>query len=175
MSLLTKDLLTKLLNRWKKHNQDYYMCHELARVVKGPDYDMEGFKEIPEVAEFSALLFAQEKTSYDGGCWHTTHAKKLAWLEELVASMPDTKPRRDYVADHARRTLRRLGMTAEQAKKFVERMPAEKRSGLSRTLPERWYYLQDSFRFSSSPEGFDYWNDVRVLVEANRQRAVGAA
>jgi hypothetical protein len=80
------------------------------------------------------------------------------WADDLSLT-PHPKPRRDYVADHARRTLRRYGMTAEQAAKFVANLPPERRSAYSRDLPEDWS-MTASFIWNDSPEGFDYWWDA---------------
>jgi hypothetical protein len=92
---------------------------------------------------------------------------------------PKAKPKRDYVADHARRSLRTAGLTPEQAAKFVENAKKLKPygavpdhvigtnkvtghidlSGLSRmTQPGRVAdVLGYAFSWGASPEGTAYW------------------
>lgn len=76
------------------------------------------------------------------------------------------KPKRDYVKDHARRTLRKAGLTEEQAAKFVKNYEAEKDlplSELSRKIPRGLSLVEmlyRSFVWDGTPEGFGYWNSV---------------
>ena len=80
--------------------------------------------------------------------------------------------KRDYVADHMRRTLRReAGMTIEQAAKFTANTPPELRGKYSRKLPgkhstEFMWRFSLSFDWEYSPEGFDYWESVYTAVTA---------
>lgn len=70
------------------------------------------------------------------------------------------KPKRDYVSDHMRRTLRKAGLTKEEAAKFTANTPAEKRSAFSRKLPKWPMISTRSFSWDDSPEGFEYWYDI---------------
>lgn len=90
---------------------------------------------------------------------------------------------RDYVADHARRTLRKAGLTAEQAAKFVKNCqtlqvywPSPETpvkdgkvdlSKLSRELPAGVAparLVADAFRWNESPEGNAYWVEVHKAL-----------
>lgn len=87
------------------------------------------------------------------------------------------KPKRDYVKDHARRTLRKAGLTDEQARKAVDNAAKcggrVQLSAISRELPKdrspasQW--IQGAFLWDGSPEGFGYWDRLRdSLVAAGK-------
>lgn len=76
---------------------------------------------------------------------------------------------RDYVADHARRTLRRAGLSKEEARKFVENCKKSPRcdpeydlSRYSRQLPSGSLSLcvLCAFDWSWTPEGHEYWEGI---------------
>ena len=86
--------------------------------------------------------------------------------------------KRDYVADHARRTLRRAGLTTEQARQFVrncKRQALNARvysatgfmwrcdlSEYSRKLPYTSVSrtIDSAFLWEGSQEGWQYWCDL---------------
>lgn len=89
----------------------------------------------------------------------------------------EAKPKRDYVADHARRTLRKFGLTKEEAAAFVaevqknggnnhswetyERMRFSL-SDLSRNVPAALgnEVVDRAFSWGGSSKGYDYWYSV---------------
>jgi len=80
--------------------------------------------------------------------------------DELELYVP--KPKRDYVADHARRTLRKAGLTKEEAAAFVRNNKEYDLSTFSRALPESAEdVLLKAFAWHESPEGLAYWNALR--------------
>lgn len=77
----------------------------------------------------------------------------------------EAAPKRDYVADHARRTLRAAGLSKDEAAKFVANMVAQpaackvRPSALSRKLPYALHeFIRSAFLWSQTPEGFAYWD-----------------
>lgn len=96
---------------------------------------------------------------------------------ELVAGK-----KRDYVADHARRTLRKAGLTAKQAKEFVQNVQTQKHSEdvgdegnlskYSRALPGGLRNcLAWAFTWGITPQGHDYWQAIHnnISKEENAQ------
>lgn len=78
------------------------------------------------------------------------------------------KAKRDYVKDHARRTLRAAGLTDGEARAFVanytgsveRELPLSK---FSRKLPRELSLvdvLYRSFVWDGTPQGFAYWSSV---------------
>lgn len=97
------------------------------------------------------------------------------------------KVRRDYVADHARRTLRAAGLTKEEAADAVNTIVKNGRllnttyiqslSDISRKLPHPGYgslqtalerFIRTTFSWSASRLGWDYWNDRADAIHAAR-------
>lgn len=86
----------------------------------------------------------------------------------------ETTKKRDYVADHARRSLRKLGLTKQEAAAFVRNVQERGRvdghrnfslSQLSRKA-ERIDLLH-GFYWGESKEGYPYWSAIydRLLQE----------
>lgn len=74
------------------------------------------------------------------------------------------KPKRNYVRDHARRTLRAAGLTDAEARKFVVNYRGPyPLSAFSRKLPgdkTLVQHLYEGFVWDLSPEGFGYWSNI---------------
>lgn len=73
-------------------------------------------------------------------------------------------PKRDYVADHARRTLRKAGLSAEEARKVVQYWghPECSLSALSRNLPAPLSaLLVEAFTWKDTAEGSHYWSSIQ--------------
>lgn len=73
------------------------------------------------------------------------------------------KPKRDYVADHARRTLRKAGLSKDEARRAVANWDSGNYplSSLSRKLPEPLStVLLGAFVWGVSPEGLRYWAEI---------------
>lgn len=88
----------------------------------------------------------------------TPDGKTGAWLVDQVEF---AKPPRDYVADHARRTLRKAGLSKKDAHRVVEEIAKSKNfdlSRFSRTLPYSVSCIIESgFAWFTTPEGGQYW------------------
>lgn len=113
---------------------------------------------------------------YSSGSTATDRGGAFPHVElELVVE----KPKRDYVADHARRTLRKAGLTKEQAKNFVgavgewptgsklDAVSTENRLDLSKlSRSTRGLKLSDIVGYGiawwASPQGFDYWSALHA-------------
>lgn len=86
---------------------------------------------------------------------------------------------RDYVADHARRSLRKLGLTKQEAAAFVrncQTMPPDSHTDASERYDLSHMSRQASpddiecgFTWSDSPEGHEFWSGVfgRVYGEVS--------
>lgn len=85
-------------------------------------------------------------------------------MGEHAVAQKAAKPKRDYVADHMRRTLRKAGLTALEAKQFTENTPAEKRHAFSRKLPRYPMQSNKSFEWATSPEGWNYWRALGMRL-----------
>ena len=92
----------------------------------------------------------------------TGHVGAFAYGDLTLA-----KPQRDYVADHARRSLRKLGLTKQEAAAFVRNVQECSRvsghstfslSQLSRKA-ERIDLLH-GFYWGESKEGYPYWAEI---------------
>lgn len=94
----------------------------------------------------------------------------------------EAKPKRDYVADHARRTLRKFGLTKEEAAAFVAEVQKHggnnhswaKRelvrfslSDLSRNVPAALgnEVVAHAFSWGGSSKGYDYWDSVNNRLQ----------
>lgn len=121
-------------------------------------------------------MIVQRPFSHGAGV-HALHPKSGeggfndAELELCPAEKPKVK--RDYVADHARRTLRKAGLTALQAKQFVQNVlaynpeqtakygPSAQLSKYSRNLPDTLARcIDDAFRWIDTPQGREYWDNI---------------
>ena len=85
-----------------------------------------------------------------------------------------TTTKRDYVADHARRSLRKLGLTKQEAAAFVRnvqecgRMPRYITFSLSQlSRKAERVDLLHGFYWAESKEGYQYWSaiDDRLIRE----------
>lgn len=93
-----------------------------------------------------------------GGGW--SKGVRDGWLP---CRFEKIKPKRDYVADHARRTLRKAGLSAEEARRAVANWNGTTHplSSLSRKLPAPLsMVLLGAFTWSESPEGVRYWVEI---------------
>lgn len=81
---------------------------------------------------------------------------RLAEDYELVAGK-----KRDYVADHARRTLRKAGLSKQDAALFVKNLQEQNPTAVSlysRNVPASFCAgALDGFLWSDSPQGHGYW------------------
>lgn len=91
----------------------------------------------------------------DGRCWSVS-------ADDFELYYP--KPRRDYVADHMRRTLRAAGLTKDEASRFTKNTPRERRSAFSRNIPDGGWRPAGSFYWGESPEGYKFWYEVYARV-----------
>jgi hypothetical protein len=110
------------------------------------------------------LWIHEDGTRRIGSCEYTEGAED-GWRScrfELVREQE--KAPRDYVADHARRTLRKAGLSKEEAAAVVrnwDRTGKYKLSQLSRKLPIRLSkVIAVAFTWDGSPEGSGYWRDI---------------
>lgn len=81
---------------------------------------------------------------------------------ELVPEQKQKAPR-DYVADHARRTLRKAGLSREEAAALVRNWAHEtvQLSQLSRKLPDTLSaIILGAFVWDTSTEGFECWSNI---------------
>lgn len=90
--------------------------------------------------------------------------------EVRAALAASGKPKRDYVKDHARRTLRRLGLSKVEAKQFVKNYDCQdpSLSEFSRGLPKDYKNLTEAvyrgFLWDESPQGHAYWFAIAERV-----------
>lgn len=101
----------------------------------------------------------------------------MSEIKTAVSDQPKVK--RDYVADHARRTLRAAGLSKDEAAKFVANMLAQpeacavRPSAISRKLPKPLKdFIYYAFLWDTSNEGFNYWNDISVKL--NKEASANA-
>lgn len=90
------------------------------------------------------------------------------------------KAKRDYVADHARRTLRAAGLSKTEAANFVSALAEAgqtwdvKLSQLSRKLPDRLsVVIRGAFSWADSVQGDDYWDNI-VRREEEKEATANA-
>ena len=85
---------------------------------------------------------------------------------------------RDYVADHARRTLRKAGLSKEEARQVVENWGSSvPLSSFSRKVPAVFsdvgpaQFLWAGFTWDQTPQGHEYWFKIakRIEKEQNAQ------
>lgn len=101
--------------------------------------------------------------------------KAASGEETLVAECEiELQVKRDYVADHARRTLRKAGLSKEEAAAVVRNWASQDHtlSQLSRSLPAALSsIIISAFSWGGSPEGFDYWNAIFVRESQEEMNA----
>lgn len=111
-----------------------------------------------------------------GGGW--SKGVRDGWLPHRFEKI---KPKRDYAADHARRTLRAFGFNKKHAAMIVQALqhpdtrpyedyPLPTISGLSRKVPGVYAYpgheltpgdfLLHAFTWNTAPEGPDVWSQI---------------
>jgi hypothetical protein len=155
-SLLTKKLFKAVLRRVADQpNYPVYLCHELAKVVRGT---YENFKELPEVQELEALLRAEGHIRPNSSCWHTTTRAKLEWLRAKIDAFPKRKQdKRDRRDDYLKRKARAAGLTKEEARLAVANMDEHHKKEFRE---RKSFDLLSAFVFMDSPQGSAFWWNV---------------
>ena len=95
--------------------------------------------------------------------------------EQATSEDVQPKAKRNYVADHARRTLRAAGLSKKDAKRVVEEIA--KTEGLtfdlstfSRKLPcHVGEVLFQGFIWADTPEGFGYWEALTRELDKKKE------
>lgn len=94
--------------------------------------------------------------------------------EQATSEDVQPKAKRNYVADHARRTLRAAGLSKKDARRVVEEIAKHDTfdlSKFSRNLPESAsVILCTGFMWEYTPEGVKYWAEVEY-AQSKREQA----
>ncbi len=109
------------------------------------------------------------------GQWPYT-IKAASGRETVVAECEiELQVKRDYVADHARRTLRKAGLSAHDARRVVQEIQKSATydlSTFSRRLPAALSEIVFSgFTWEDTVEGEEYWDAVCAAAEQNEGNA----